>query len=217
MLTYAQVKALAISEPLMKDLAEKQNALRRLRLVSNNFEQDRRERGQDLGEFEGRRKSLEEYVRRTEANGKFLQENYDEAFYKSLYKEIVAKFDENYIAQPPQEAEELCGFQIRFPDAVSQNPKNPFMFMAREGEEYRLRLGQSAKGNARRVVNFFKNFDDTVKEARNALQKMEDKIEGRKGAAAEDNPYIAQIAQLEKEISDLRQKIMERAESAGAR
>ena len=36
-LTYAQVKALAISEPLMKELAEKQNEIRRLRILSSSF------------------------------------------------------------------------------------------------------------------------------------------------------------------------------------
>ena len=71
-LTYAQVKALAISQPLMKVLAEKENELRRLQLLSDNYVHTQELQRQTIAEQKNQLTILEKSLAAAEQNVSFV-------------------------------------------------------------------------------------------------------------------------------------------------
>lgn len=219
-LTYSQVKALAINEPLMKTLAEKQNELRKLRLLASNYVQTQDTRRGGMGDLQNQQRKLRRFADLTQENADYLA-GIDEKTFKELYRNLADVFTPAVLEaeEPiPEAGREILGFQVALLPVEQRKPNKPVLLFSRNGADYHVAMGDKASGNARRVVNFFKRFDVRAEKAKEQADAAQQRITGNENALQEENPYPAQIAALSAEIQKLQNQIVnrqqERAEKA---
>ena len=207
-LTYAQVKALAISQPLMKVLAEKENELRRLRMLSDNHVRTQEAQRQTIAEQEKQLTILKERLAATERNVSYVGGISEDGF-QSAYRNVKTVLTEDVIlgrtASPPELS--VLGFGIAIPGVKQQNAKKPYILLSRNGADYPVDMGPSSAGNARRVVNFLKRFHELPKRIGEQRDECLREIERLKELSREANPYWDNMKSLEKEIIQIRSKI----------
>lgn len=209
-LTYAQVKALAISQPLMKVLAEKENELRRLRMLSDNHVRTQEAQRQTIAEQEKQLAILKEGLAAAERNASYVGGISKDGF-QAAYKNMKEVLTEDVIlgrAASPRELSVL-GFGIAIPGAGQQNTQKPHIALSRNGTAYPVEMGPSSAGNARRVVNFLKRFHELPKRIGEQRDECLREIERLKELSRETNPYLDHMRSLEEEIIRIRSKITE--------
>jgi len=154
-LTYAQVKALAISQPLMKVLAEKENELHRLQMLSDNHVRKQEAQRQTIAEQEKQLTILKERLAATERNVSHVGGISEDGF-QAAYRNVRAILTEDVIwgrtASPPELS--VLGFGIAIPGVEQQNAKKPYIVLSRNGADYPVDIGPSSAGNARRACLF---------------------------------------------------------------
>lgn len=208
-LTYAQVKALAISQPLMKVLAEKENELRRLRMLSDNHVRTQEAQRQTIAVQEKQLTVLKGRLAAAEQNASYVGGISEDGF-QAAYKNMKAILTEDVIlggAASPLELSVL-GFGIAIPGAGQQNAKKPYIVLSRNGAGYPIEMGPSSAGNARRVVNFLKRFHELPKRIGEQRDECLGEIERLKELSRETNPYLENMRSLEEEITRIRSKII---------
>ena len=158
-LTYAEVKALALSEPLMKQLAETENEVKALRIVVAKEKAGIKDMKSEIEKLEEQYKALS---RRSSAS--LITENkiskFGEEEKKALYITLSERLTLESIInrELPENLTTFC-FRVMLPEM--QNEKKTYILLCDEGEKYMVEMGNSAKGNARRVLNFITSFDKT--------------------------------------------------------
>ena len=208
-LTYAQVKALAISQPLMKVLAEKENELRRLQMLSDHHIHTQEAQRQTIVEQEKQLTILKGRLTATEQNASYVGGISEDGF-QAAYRNLKAVLTEDVILGRTASPLELSvlGFEIAIPGAGQQNAKKPYIVLSRNGADYPLAMGPSSAGNARRMVNFLKRFHELPKRIAEQRDECLREIERLKELSRETNPYLDNMRSLEEEITRIRSKII---------
>lgn len=208
-LTYAQVKALAISQPLMKVLAEKENELRRLQMLSDNHVRTQEAQRQTIAEQEEQLAHLNARLAAAERNVCHVGGISEDGF-QAVYRNVKAILTEDVIlgrtASPPELS--VLGFEIAIPDVEQQNAKKPYIVLSRNEADYPVGMGSSSAGNARRVVNFLKRLHEIPKRIGEQRDECQREIGRLKELSRETNPYLDHMRSLEKEIVRIRSKII---------
>ncbi len=205
-LTYAQVKALAISEPLMKELAQKQNELRRFQLLSSNYAEMQRKKGLSISKLETRITTLEQRYSITVKNAQYLLAYTKEDISKAYqYLKDALSPDIIWGEKKLPIGLNCLGFNIQFPDR--QNYKKPFLYLERLGARYEVCMGDSASGNARRLINFIKSFSDLPEKITQEKENLTATLNSYKTSLTNVNPYIEDIQCLQANILQLQSDI----------
>lgn len=206
-LTYAQVKALAISESLMKELAEKQNEIRRLRILSSSFIQNL---SAAVKSAENKREQLSVLKKRLEstlANQDFLAQ-FTADDYKHSIDSVKNTLNKTTILGETPLPKDLTAmdFKISVPDR--QNEKKPYIILNRLGTRYSVDVSMSISGNARRLYNFFIHFTRQVEEIQTQLNQMEKSLKELDTIKGKKNPYPDQIRRLQNEADQLQAQMI---------
>lgn len=211
-LTYAQVKALAISEPLMKELAEKQNELHRLRILSSSFNSNL---SASVKSAENKKKQLSVLKQRLEctiANADHLKK-FGKEDYKHSADSIKSSLDKNTILGeiPFPEDLEVMEFKITLPER--QNVKKPYIILNRLNTPYSVNVSMSSSGNVRRLYNFFIHFSRQIEETQKQLDTLESSLKELDEIKVRKNPYPDQIQLLQNEVDELQKQIPKKKSS----
>lgn len=202
-LNYAQVKALALSEPLMKEYTEKENELRRTRMVLQQEMEQKAEAKTQISVLEGQIKSLRQQLVQTEATALYVAEHID-----LLCKEIVRAADWITSEDSGREPYFLGEFTLQI---LKDSTENISAVLSRGGVNYTLDLGHSFAGNKTRFKNFFLKFPA---QADNLRKQIED-MEARKSDLKQQVKYVSQssdrITLLEQELKAIFVKISQKA------
>ena len=206
-LTYAEVKALALAEPLMKELAERENEEKSLRIV---IAKEKENRKQLQEEFEMLTENLPKYKQRyhtTMENAKYL-EGIDaeqiEKDYANIYDVLTAPVVLKKVELP--KGTEILGFSILLPEQQKEN--KPYIYLERLGEKYRIEVSLSAKGNARRISNALKSFDKRVEETLNFYETKKKRQEDISAILEiEDKSYEQKLKVCEERILEIKNLI----------
>ena len=205
-LSYAEVKALALSEPLMKQLAEKENEVKSLRIVIAKENENIAALKDELKKCTDTAIVL--YKRLPEA-AKILSrtEKYDKSVYNNAYKEISDKITPDFLrGKTVYKSFSVLCFIASLPD--EQDEKKPVIVLCHGKEKYTVEMGDSPNGNARRVINFIKSY----KKVYNELTEEETKIKNRiasidKILNSQDNSNQKKLSEAEKELDELKRMI----------
>lgn len=206
-LSYAEVKALALNEPLMKKLAEKENELQTLRILGT------RNTGQ-LSELKKEQRQLEKKLPVLKEQQQISREN--EQWFQTLDPDAVKQTGTMLSLNPLWDqvtrekilpaSIDFLGFVLSTPEV--QNEKKPFLCLERNGVSYSVELGDSSVGNVRRVTNCLKKLSSFTEgigeEYANTLKRLDD-IKSYFKTNPKD--VDKQIASCEKEIRELRHKL----------
>ncbi len=200
-LSYAEVKALAISDPRMKVLAEKENDLANLRILNNKHVESKRQMKDEIAATEKDIELLEIKIRGTEVNCADLTSK-TEKDYKVLRQILSGLLMSKQVKAGNRKLGVIWGFEMDVPSI--QKPTKPYMIISKNGATYRIESGESASGNAQRVVNLFTGLEKRLMEYKDTLREKQRHLEQLKKEIGTENTYIDQIKALEKKIKQLR-------------
>lgn len=179
-LTYAEVKALAISQPLMKQIAEKENECNEYRILRMKELEKSKVLKEKLNNCMKNINTALNRVSTAYSLNSFLESDLlrygfsridSHCFEKDKFsKEFLFQSDKLFI-------QSFVEFDIYLPE--KQDEKKPYIIIKGKGyeyvNEYKLEMGTSSTGNVTRLVNFFKGFDKIVKMEKEKLNAEEDK------------------------------------------
>lgn len=158
-LTYAEVKALALSQPLMKLLAEKENEISNLRILNSKEIAERETLNTKLEKTRNEISRLKAHLNATIKNQLYLEftniaYNLENQIHKDKITPEVLSQNE-----PDKLLFFYCGFKVKLPK--TQGDKKKYIVLQRE-TDYLIEMGDSPSGNLKRISNFLKSFDKTV-------------------------------------------------------
>lgn len=203
-LTYSEVKALALAQPLMKTLAEKENELKTITILRVQEKETIDNLKTELSEIKSMISESEMRV----SQSKIIAENLktiSEKMFQNVYKELEFSFTEmNNKLSTDLKIASVFGFEISMSEY--QGNEKPYCVLTSGGIAYHLKTGDSCSGNARRVINFFKKFDKTVEyeiTRTENLKKRKADIESILHSKQDKYDTI----KLKKEINEIRAKL----------
>ena len=207
-LSYAEVKALALDEPLMKQLAELENEVKSLQIVAAK-EQETADRMQaELSETKDLLRQLL-YRRLHAKRTKQKLEKYTGEELKADAQRVAGVLSAENTEQTlplPLSLPAFACFSIGLP--AEQNPTKPFFCLYDEDEQYLLEFGVSPKGTARRIMNFAANFDRILQQLdaqEAAASRRQRALE--KALSSPDDTTRHRLLQQEAELRQLRQRL----------
>lgn len=169
-LTYSEVKALALDQPLMKKLAEKENELKTISILKAQENETLERLKAELAEVKLMISESEKRVSKSKIIAEQLK-TISQNNYKNTYKELTAALTD--IKNKPTTdliITSVLGFELSLPE--HQDERKPYFVLYREEIHYHLEMGDSVSGNARRIINFFKKFDKTVEREEKRFEEL---------------------------------------------
>lgn len=208
-LTYAEVKALALSEPLMKQLAEKENEIKNLRIIIAKEEETHKDMEGELQQLSEKlplarqrywvSKELAEILSTKKA--KDFQEEYQK--FKDVLTSEVLSGNKKMTTELM-----VMGFAVVIP-GLKENEKM-FLYLEQKQVQYKVEMGDSPNGNARRIINVLKNFDKVVEEDLKEMMRITERrkeLQSIIAATKEESVYLKQLRQCKKEVENLKEMI----------
>ena len=170
-LNYAQVKALALSEPLMKEYVEKENELRNAQIVYRQELAQKERAKTEIKETERKITEVETELKLTKENNEYVKADIAAITNKiPLLAEAVLAWQKN--GGEDGRIGEICEFII---NASCYKNGKTFLVLSRSGVDYRLELSDSLTGNKKRINNFFSKFDKQIEAKENMLNELKKK------------------------------------------
>lgn len=206
-LTYAQVKALAIADPRMKELAEKENELSRLRILSSEFLKEQENRRSRIDMLNEQIAHLTELLTQTTENARYIKA-LGESSLRSAYNHLKSQLTNDFIFSTQFSTLSFLDFTVSVPE--KQDDKKPYILLSRLNAKYAVQAGKSPLGNAKRVLNFVRKLDGLCVTYREQIGKAEDEINQLRSILRQSNPYLSDIQSLTESVKILKGEISSR-------
>lgn len=203
-LSYAEVKALALSEPKMKFLAEKENELRNARVLYMRECEQKEKIKVELPCIEQGIADYEEKYNRSTQNGQYVK---GLTISREQLRTSCENVTDNVLFVPDKELCTIYGFSVMTPTRQSQ--KKPYVKFCLNGVSYAVEVGTSMSGNVTRISNFFARFDEYTKKIYEILQTKKQERESALRIMALPSEYENLVKRLECE----KDKILEQMRS----
>lgn len=217
-LDYAEVKALAVGNPLVKERVETQNTLSRYLSLQQKMTESRFRIEKELLELPARIKNQTEEIRRCIRDAEDYQE------WKKAHPPAVSRQEqEQEAAQRAQLREDLYravqdnilrerervfmvykGFEIILP--ARMNEMKPYVWLCREGR-YHVELGDSRIGNLVRVDHYLEGLEEQGKRLKSGLYSLQDREKALTEELNREENYTEKIAQLRRKVAQLDQEL----------
>jgi chromosome segregation ATPase len=208
-LNYAQVKALALSEPLMKEYAEKENELRNARMILRQELAQKETAKSEIAKIAEDKKRLLTELERTKENAEYIA-GYLQAL-NEQFDTVADILTRRLPHAAPHEALAVIGeFCISAPH--SQSEKKLFAIFERLGISYYLEFGNSMTGNKTRISNFFSKFSTQIESREKRIEVLQKKQQALSGQLSYSSKISNRIETLEREIKGLFEKISIKSE-----
>lgn len=199
-LTYAEVKALALCNEKMKTLAEKENELASVKILSIKYTETMTSFREDIKSLND---SIVSITSRIDGVQDKLVEINDktENDYKQLRKTLIGVLDKFESASLNTMLGTAWGFEMCTPDYQT---KKPTILLKHNNAVFSVEMGDSLSGNAQRVSNFIQKLDSHIKLLSETREEYRARIKSLEKEMANDNPYIQRIRSLESEVNNLK-------------
>lgn len=204
-LSYAEVKALAVGNPLIKRRVELNNDLGRYVLLQRKAIENRLGLEQEQKKLLLRIPAQKERVKNCKFDVEFVQEciNVEEFEYKDQeYRKEVREELHAAIIDNSQSGEDIelmvyRGFSVILPSNLLAG--SPVIILKRFGE-YKVEVGNSINGQIIRIDNYIDKLSDKLDAYVEGLYTMEGRLEAVSNMLLKREDYSAKIAYLKDEI-----------------
>ena len=217
-LDYAEVKALAVGNPLIKERVEAANELTRYMTLQKKLVESRLKLEQESLELPGRIQNQELLIRQCRADTAFCKDwkkanpPIDE---NNLKKEAAEKrrqlreyigtaVRKNILETKERVLISYRGFDIILPSRMT--PEKPYIWLKKSGKYY-VELGDADIGNLIRIDNYLENMESRLGELVHGLEKLKMKERDIKAELSKDESFADQIEICRKRIDELDKKL----------
>ena len=217
-LDYAEVKAIAVGNPLVKQRVEAANELARCLILQRQHVENQSRLSKELLELPGKIEYQKGLVDRCKKDIAFCKEWNKEHPQPSNTKEkkedaesrktIREKLSEALLDNNMQPKERVLmnyrGFDVVLPANMLSN--QPYVFLVKEGR-YHVEFGDSDSGNLIRLDNTLDTLSDYLGRLKNGLDKFLAKQASIKKELKRDEDYTEQIETYRKKVEELDKKL----------
>lgn len=201
-LTYAEVKALAIGNPKIKERVELANELGRMYLLKRNEDESRERMRATLATLPERMDHQKDLVKKcTDDIEAYKTEKTelspDEA--KTVREKIEKALLRNVAVPHETELMTYQGFKIMLPAYMSA--ESPYIHLVRSGRYY-VPLGAEA-GMKRRIDNFLENLSEQREKYRTVLKGLRDQHKNLFDELQKPSTYSDRIAELRERLDEI--------------
>lgn len=218
-LTYAEIKALSVGDPLMKTRIDTSNQLERLKIQCRQRDQELRKMEHIVQTLPDTLKKLTEKKAHLEQDHQQFHshhENLNKAERDAFGEELLEALKENFFKDEDRLFEGLHGFSVLLP--AHMNLDHPHVVIQGvSGNRYEVDMKEAKTGGCvTRIDNVLSKLGasiQTVEEeiARARAQAENARIEIRKG-----NRYTDQVARLSEQLLDIDEELERRADESAA-
>ena len=217
-LDYAEVKALAVGNPLVKERVEATNELNRYRKLQHKLIDSRIKMEKELLEIPGKISHQRDMINGCEKDAEYYaewkalnplpsdnNEKKKEAESRRELREVIGEsVRENILEIKEKKLISYRGFDIILP--ANMKPEKPYVWLKRDGKYY-VELGDTDIGNLIRIDNYLDSLPDYLDEFKRGLDKMLEKEKDLKQELAKDESYSDKIEEYKKIVEDLDRKL----------
>lgn len=213
-LGYAEVKALAIGNPLIKERVETANELTRYITLQKKTAEARERMEQELIELPSIIARQEACIQNCEEDARtyaaWVAENpppesvgdrKTEAESRKVLRESLRTALAEHILEPGEKVfGSYCGFEILLPTNMTK--ERPFVWLRGAGKYY-LELGESDTGFLIRIDNFLQNLSEHLKKLNDGLARLLEKQSRIREELDKNESYISKIEKCRKKLAKL--------------
>ena len=217
-LNYAEIKALAVGNPLVKKRVETANELSRYYTLQRKLVETRTRLDKEFNELpskiEHQKMLVEKAIRDKQCYDEYLKnlpvlastaDKSREAERRKLLREKLFDAVKNNELQPKETtAFEYCGFKIILP--ANMTKEKPFVWLEREGKYY-VELGDTEVGGLIRIDNYLNNLDKHIDELKKKLFDLSERKKGIQKELGNDENYADVIAELKEKLAEIDDKL----------
>lgn len=217
-LDYAEVKALAVGNPLVKERVETTNELSRYLTLQRKLVDSRIRMEKELLEIPGKISNQENNIAQCEADIAFYngwkQEN-PEPVDSKVKKETTEKRKHlreyihssliGYVLEPKEKAlTTYRGFEIILPANMTR--EKPYIWLKRNGRYY-VELGDTNTGNLIRIDNFLDDLQKHFDKLKNGFAKLQEREYQLKEELKKHESFSDEIEECRKKLEILNKKL----------
>lgn len=217
-LDYAEVKALAVGNPLVKKRVEAANELTRYLTLQRKLVDSRIRMEKELLELPGKVEHQRSLISKCEEDlscyRDWKKENppatetclkKEEAEKRKVLREYITSAVRDYALETREKTlMNYRGFDIVLP--ANMILEKPYVWLSRQGKYY-VELGDTEIGNLVRIDNFLDALDNHLEKLKIGLSKLTEKEIELKAELAKDENYSEQIEKYRAEVERLDKKL----------
>ncbi|MBR2788440.1 MAG: DEAD/DEAH box helicase family protein, partial [Erysipelotrichaceae bacterium] len=217
-LSYGEIKALAIGNPLIKERVEIINELSKLHILQNKSVAVKLESQKELLELPSRMSVRKEMIARAKEDFDFLEtldlneekdlsraeRETETAQRRKLREQIDEALAKNFMMPNDRHLMEYDGFEIMLPKDMSSS--TPYLIAQRRGR-YRIDMGKSQTGNLIRLDNFFAGFYRVVRSYEEELEKLKRIKSGLEEELLRKDDIYEKIGQLKINLNNINERL----------
>ncbi len=206
-LDYAEVKALAVGNPLIRKRVETANELEKYISLQRGIILNRERLQSELDAMPAllrdNRKTTDECI----ADRDFYISNkrqYDKLQRQSIRKRIFDAVQNNAMMSTEKELLKYQGFKIILP--ANMLKEKPFVILKRTGRHY-VNLGDTEVGTIIRIDNYLEGLTDYIIKLEEAAERFLEKEKSIKAELEKEENYSDKIESLKKELGNIDKKL----------
>lgn len=206
-LNYAEIKALAIGNPLVKERVETANTLSRYLALQKKTVENHIRLEKELYELPDNIARGNEYVEKCKQDITYYQENrceYEKEERKPIRKMIFDAIKENVLRETERPLTTYQGFKIILP--ANMMAEKPFVWVQNYGRYY-VEMGDTELGMLVRIDNFLDKLEDHLEKQRNSVSLMYSRMEAIKIELAKKEDYADKIEKTQLRLKKLDKKL----------
>lgn len=216
-LSYGEIKALAIGDPLIKEKVEVTNEIQRLHLLQSKNASIRFENQQELLEIPHRIRNIEKLLDRAKEDYEYtktLNFNTDDLTKQEketlqlermdIRNKIDDALNNNVLINVEREFMDYKGFKIKLPAYMTK--EKPYLILQRVGT-YNVEMGESLTGNLIRIDNFIEGFERVISNYQEALKNLTIKKDGLIEESNKKDDTFEQIEVLMHKLNNIDERL----------
>ncbi|SFB66469.1 SNF2-related protein [Ruminococcus albus] len=206
-LDYAEVKALAVGDPMIKKRVEFENELSKYRILQRQITEHYDSLSARLAVIPNEMDRLNDIIEKAESDFAFLQENNcipkleERRKIRDMIHDGIMK---NARSDTPLFICEYRGFRLSVP--ANMIAEKPIIIIERSGA-YRLALGESPQGYLIRTDNFLNSLDEYAEKRRKRIADLEDEEKSARSQLENKESYSDEIRRLSRKLKLIDKKL----------
>lgn len=209
-LNYAEVKALAVGEPLLKERVEAYNELQNLKKLHYKTLENKEKMKVKMYSLETSLPILRRELANSQMDYEYFKvmnlESMSNEEKKDFREELFSKLLVNIDAKEEQKIGEYFGFNIISPSYQPNGEESMFIYLERVGKYY-IKVGRSSLTLLRRIEDFLLDFENYVLDIQTRLANSVEYIEKAKEELAKDDFFVEKIEAAQKRLDEIDDKL----------
>ena len=206
-LNYAEVKALAVGDPLVKTRVETANEMSRLLTLQKKAVENHIALEKELAELPEKMRRQRRFIENCQADSEFVAANFavhDKDTRRQIRKTIFDAVAGNELATTETHLMQYQGFEVILPSKMTK--EKPFLWLQRLGRYY-VELGDTEKGYLIRLDNVLEGLPNHQKKLENKLLEMQQRQIALGVELQKKEDYTDKIAACKEKLARLDKKL----------